>query len=200
MRVGRKGYITTPSALSEKLFGWEKHVWFVGIEDGILTLRAKERTLYDRDLSSLFHKLYRVDPAFRRFSAQRQDLFVVEYWWNGEIRHRIDGDLSRLSDIKIAQAQFEFDLVKLRDVLAQRQRNDRSSLRPASVARRLMSGVKLNSAVDALERLACPMCRGHLIMALPDRGLSCTACGICYPVIEGVPILVKGAESEGRCA
>ena len=69
MRVGHTGYITTPSVLSEKLFGWEKHVWFVSIEDGALILRAKERTLYDRDLSSLFHKLYAMDPAFPPISC-----------------------------------------------------------------------------------------------------------------------------------
>ncbi|MBI4240093.1 MAG: methyltransferase domain-containing protein [Candidatus Rokubacteria bacterium] len=62
-----------------------------------------------------------------------------------------------------------------------------------------------------LDLLACPACRGRLVMALPssppaDRGrrgddeiqngtLACTGCGAGYPVQEGVPCLLPGGDA-----
>ena len=41
---------------------------------------------------------------------------------------------------------------------------------------------------DLLAIMACPDCRG----ALEDRGeaLACTACGLHYPVHDGIPIML----------
>jgi uncharacterized protein YbaR (Trm112 family) len=41
---------------------------------------------------------------------------------------------------------------------------------------------------DLLAIMACPVCRG----ALEDRGeaLACTACGVLYPVRDGIPIML----------
>ena len=41
---------------------------------------------------------------------------------------------------------------------------------------------------DLLAIMACPVCRGELA----DRGesLACTACGLHYPVRDGIPIML----------
>ncbi len=39
-----------------------------------------------------------------------------------------------------------------------------------------------------LELLRCPACRGGL--AEGDHDLTCTACGLVYPVRDGVPVLL----------
>jgi uncharacterized protein YbaR (Trm112 family) len=39
-----------------------------------------------------------------------------------------------------------------------------------------------------LEIIVCPACRGAL-RALPDE-LACQACGLVYPVREGIPVLL----------
>lgn len=52
---------------------------------------------------------------------------------------------------------------------------------------------------DLLEILACPACRAEL----RDEGerLVCTACGLRYPVRDGIPILlVDEAERPGEVA
>jgi uncharacterized protein YbaR (Trm112 family) len=39
-----------------------------------------------------------------------------------------------------------------------------------------------------LDLLACPACSSTL-MVTPD-GLACTGCGVVYPVVDGIPILL----------
>ncbi len=41
---------------------------------------------------------------------------------------------------------------------------------------------------DLLAIMACPACHG----TLEERGaaLACTACGLCYPVRDGIPIML----------
>jgi hypothetical protein len=53
MRVTRRGYVMTPSPLVERLFGWQKQVWIVRMEDNRLVLQAKARPLYDWGLWQL---------------------------------------------------------------------------------------------------------------------------------------------------
>lgn len=39
-----------------------------------------------------------------------------------------------------------------------------------------------------LEQLACPACRGGLLLA--GAGLKCARCGRVYPVVDGIPVLI----------
>jgi hypothetical protein len=41
----------------------------------------------------------------------------------------------------------------------------------------------------ALSRLACPACHGDL--HLSDERLTCAACGRAYPIVDGIPVLIK---------
>lgn len=49
---------------------------------------------------------------------------------------------------------------------------------------------------DLLEVLACPKCRGAIapVVAPEDghevEGLACAACGVVYPVREGIPVML----------
>ncbi len=79
MRVSGRGYLTTPSTVAEKVFGWSKHLWFVSVHEGTLTLRPKDRPLCDPTLSRVFHSLHSRDASFRRFYRKNRDLFVVQY-------------------------------------------------------------------------------------------------------------------------
>lgn len=38
-----------------------------------------------------------------------------------------------------------------------------------------------------IELLACPKCRGELERQVEPEGFGCAACGLFYPVEEGVP-------------
>lgn len=49
---------------------------------------------------------------------------------------------------------------------------------------------------DLLEVLACPKCRGAIApVVAPENdseveGLACAACGVVYPVREGIPVML----------
>jgi uncharacterized protein YbaR (Trm112 family) len=193
MRAGRRGYITTPSSLSEKLSGWKKHVWFVSIDDGILKLEAKEKALYDRQLSRIFHRLYEQDRAFRCFYQKNCHLFVVEYHWEDHIRYHVEGDPALLQAIKVTQA--EFDLETTRAALAHRRRHGGIRQRAESLAHSLVSRNGIGRIDDIVTKLACPLCRGSLTITAP--AVHCVHCGARYPSIVGVPILVREAADHG---
>jgi uncharacterized protein YbaR (Trm112 family) len=50
---------------------------------------------------------------------------------------------------------------------------------------------------EIVNQLACPVCLGAL--RLDDAGLVCLDCGRCYPIVDGIPVLIAerafGAES-----
>lgn len=54
-----------------------------------------------------------------------------------------------------------------------------------------------------LEILVCPSCRGELVYRPEQDALDCLACGVRYPVRDGIPILLvdealplEGSESS----
>ncbi len=44
---------------------------------------------------------------------------------------------------------------------------------------------------ELLEILACPKCKGDLRVAAQEDGLLCESCGVVYPVVDGVPIMLE---------
>lgn len=187
-RASRKGYITTPSALAEKVFGWSKHVWFVSIDEGVLTLRPKKRALYDASLSRVFHSLHREDRSFRRFYAKNRHLFVVEYRWEGSLEYRIEGYPQNVSEIKTTEARFDLD--RLQSVLTAHRIGWSLRGQAASTLRWLVSDVKLRNPLDVIDRLSCPVCKGPLAHTQEAHRLKCSQCGSRYPIIEDVPVLL----------
>jgi uncharacterized protein YbaR (Trm112 family) len=191
MRVSHKGYITTPSALAEKIFGWSKHIWFVSVDDGILTLRPKQRTLYDASLSKVFHALHQRDKSFQRFYAKNRHLFVVEYYWEESITYQIEGNLEGVAQIKTTEAQFNPDTLRLALNACDRDRSLRG--RVINLLHRLVSRTTIDDPIDAIDRLACPTCKGTLISAEEKQELRCSKCLVRYPIIDGIPVLVREA-------
>lgn len=188
-RVSRRGYISTPSSVAEKLFGWDKHVWFVSKRAGRLHLLAKDRTLFDAELNRAFHTRFATSRAFQRFYRADSDLFVVQYLWDGALEYTVEGATAPLQEVKAAQA--EFDLASTTQVLAQLSRPANLRRRAATFARRLHSTQRMGAVAGLLDRLACPVCHGALV--LHGAGLRCGGCARGYPIVNGVPVLVAEA-------
>jgi uncharacterized protein YbaR (Trm112 family) len=55
-------------------------------------------------------------------------------------------------------------------------------------------GVSAGFDERILEQLACPVCRGGLLIA--GAGLKCSGCGRVYPVVDGIPVLI-GEQAAG---
>lgn len=81
VRVGKRGYIEVPSALSERIFGWNFHHWYCSMESGTLILRKKTS---GEQFKGFFHRLIAETIWFRRFFEKYEDEMYVHYEWNGK--------------------------------------------------------------------------------------------------------------------
>lgn len=45
-------------------------------------------------------------------------------------------------------------------------------------------------AKELLEILACPRCKGEIILEQDASGLVCPACRLKYPIREGIPVML----------
>lgn len=187
VRVARRGYITAPSTIAEKLFSWDKHVWFTAVRDQELRLVAKEKPIYDSDLSALFHSLHASDRQFQQFYRNHQELFVTEYHWEDSIHYSIEGEV--VEGLKQTQAMFDYSDTYTALTSAALSRGIRASLQ--RILRVLFSSHRANQALAYIDKLACPVC--HNILKCDDLRLLCEVCEIHYPVINHVPVLVQEA-------
>jgi len=101
-RVGRAGYLETPSAIGEHLFGWQKHRWALWLHDACLHVRPRAGR---RQFGRLFHQLMRVDPQMTALYYRYPDLFRVRHHWQGEVSFRMlssdDPDPIDLDDVEV---------------------------------------------------------------------------------------------------
>jgi uncharacterized protein len=47
-----------------------------------------------------------------------------------------------------------------------------------------------------LDRLACPVCMGHLRRG--GSNLQCEGCGRAYPIVDGIPVLIADVAVKPR--
>lgn len=45
-------------------------------------------------------------------------------------------------------------------------------------------------APELLQILACPKCKGSLLAVPGDAGLACRYCGLLYPILEDIPVML----------
>jgi SAM-dependent methyltransferase len=86
MRVGKAGYIGSPSEIAERMFHWSFHRWYVNLIDNTLVLHPKEPA---EPFGELFDYLYEYNPIYYFFQRSMPDLFWVEYEWHGTIPLRM---------------------------------------------------------------------------------------------------------------
>lgn len=92
VRVGRRGYIETPSRLSEKVFDFPYHRWIITKEKDFLVFQKK-----DLGHSSLKEKLFLLtqDPELIKFNVFNPSMFLLKSEWNGNIKFKINPLLSK---------------------------------------------------------------------------------------------------------
>ena len=48
---------------------------------------------------------------------------------------------------------------------------------------------------DLIEILACPKCKGKLVLKTDESGFTCGTCKLLYPVVDGIPnFLIEEAQ------
>lgn len=189
-RVGKRGYIQSPSEIAEKLFHWSFHRWYVNQIDGKLVLHPLEP---DDRFGDLFDYLYAYNPRFARFCRSMPALFYVDYEWEGaidfEIRDRSPLDLrDRATLRRLVRPQEDFRQALRGNVTSfVRDRVPRPLLRAAKRLSRRRHGTTRQFDLYAL--LACPVCTGDVTRAGDE--LTCRGCGRTYPIRSGLPHLLR---------
>lgn len=89
-RVGKAGYIEVPTALSERIFGWDFHLWYCTKEKGKLVLRKK---IEGEKFAGFFHRLIATNIWFRRFFESHESSFYLRYEWAGSISCRVENQV-----------------------------------------------------------------------------------------------------------
>lgn len=90
-RVGRAGYIETPSAVWEWLHPSRAyHRWYVLELNGELVLMLKPADHVHLPFGHLFELLNTYSPEYRLFIRRYADLFYVRHHWQGEVRYCIN--------------------------------------------------------------------------------------------------------------
>ena len=85
-RVGQRGYIETPSAIAEWMFGWPYHRWVL-VRDGE-TLRIARKKM-SSPAGPVFHHLYNNNLPFQLVFYSYLDLFNVSLEWDETIPYEI---------------------------------------------------------------------------------------------------------------
>ena len=48
----------------------------------------------------------------------------------------------------------------------------------------------MSLAPELLEILACPRCKGRLLLEPAATGLSCVKCRVTYPITDDIPVMI----------
>jgi len=194
MRVGKAGYIEVPSAISERVFGWDFHHWYSALHDGVLTLTPKKE---GERFNGFFHRLIARALWFRRCFEEDEGKWYVRLEWEKKIPMRVrlrpmSHDEMNVLDEKawklLAQAKPEV----LKDLVFGIRFFIRRVIRKS---RKLVRSVLwwLNKRTDLFKLIICPRCHGNLL--LRQGKMECKKCKIVYAIDGVIPILLSSCET-----
>lgn len=164
MRVGRAGYIETPSVLMEKFCALDFHRSTVDLQDGSLVIRAKSAGRKPGILPEEIRKSSHWESVVDR----HRDKFIVSYFWDGKISYRVEGEFPPAEGLS---------------------RESFSRLPRRSLRRRMRWWVtrfirfftaRPDFKMDGI--LVCPAC-GGAVKTEKDK-ISCLKCNAVYPILN----------------
>lgn len=198
MRVGKAGYIEVPSALSERLFGWNFHHWYCTARGRTLVMIPKTE---GERFGGFFHHLIEHNIWFRRLFEEHESEWYVRFEWTNRIKHVISRQKMSLRllntiDRKIwkrmgeARPIFVDDLLfycrwMMRRLIKKIKKEFRLSLWHV---RTLLDTYGIVSQLTG--RLICVSCGSSLSVNKESNMLVCTSCKKIYPVRGCIPIML----------
>lgn len=202
-RVARAGYIEVPSALSERVFGWDFHLWYCSLKKGRLIL--KKKTEGER-FGGFFHRLIANQIWFRRFFEEHEQKFYVKYEWNNKVKlsvyHTVPSKkfLDNLDEEAwklLAQAKSDFSKDGTFYFSWMKRRVERKIKK---ILRKILWTFKRRIRVYAIiERFlplfSCPVCSSdHFFKA--RKSLICDNCRATFPLTGVIPIMLTPVEQK----
>ena len=163
-RVGRAGYIETPSALMEKLCGWSFHKLLIEKKEGALFIKAKPA---GENFGILPQEILK-GPDWDEFVEKNKKSLIVSYFWKEIIRYSTE----RVFKENIKEEPESFSVLPVRSA------GRRLRWRLTKFIRLFISRPKFK--IDDL--LVCPKC--HKGLEVKAENTFCSFCNIPYSVLE----------------
>lgn len=195
MRVGKAGFIEVPSAISERVFGWNFHHWYCDIRDGALTFLPKTE---GEQFGGFFHRLIAHTLWFRRCFEKYEREWYTRLEWAGNIPIRVrkspmSKNEKHALDVKAWELLSKAKPEILKDLVFGIQFLFRRIIRKTRKMTRMVAW-RLSKRSDWFKLIICPQCHGVLS---GRRGkLVCGGCKTDYPIDGVVPILLLPEERK----
>lgn len=194
-RVGKAGYIEVPSDLSERIFGWNFHLWYCKLTSGKLMLRKKTE---GERFGGFFHRLIAQQIWFRRFFEEHEDKFYIKYEWKDQVELSVDHRVTEKTYLK----KLDDDAWKLLQQVKPDTLSDytfyvlwmrrRVVKKLKKILRRIRWKLKVKPIIPLL---VCPMCKSGSFINSKDV-LVCDHCHQSFPLIGSIPIMLSPAERK----
>ncbi len=201
-RVGKAGYIEVPSAISERVFGWNFHHWYCEMVDGVLTFIPKKE---GEQHGGYFHRLIARNIWFRRFFEQHEHMWYTRLEWHGKIPILVErnpmspadkGKLDAVAWDLLHQAKKEeiIDAVfAIRFLVRRIIRKIRKIIRKFGW---LMATITMDkNIISSLAQLCvCPQCHGNV--GRKEKKWTCIKCKAVYTIDGLIPVLLLPEERK----
>lgn len=190
VRIGRRGYIETPSKTYEKLYGWDFHHWYVSVDNGVLVLQRKEAAIFDEELHDWFLARLQNREVGRFVMDNLEELgLITTLVWNGDIPYRIE-DTSGTPVPGISGAS---------QLAAHAENSMTTSQRLKGAAAARIRRASEHKVAAVLAELRCPRCGNAVEHRLDSR--VCPSCNVLYPISGlihvAIPELARPHDADG---
>ncbi len=173
-RVGKAGYIETPSAFFERLCHYPMHRLEIENKNNELLIYKKTGQIEDKYLSRLFLE---VSAIFSEWVSSHPFNFHVRYYWNKDI-----GGIK----YKILNPGYKFDWnapLPQKELIPPKSCKNKIRTFIIFLLRDFLSQNKRNERLDLLDYLKCLKCGGKKL----ERGESdvhCVRCDYSYKIVD----------------
>lgn len=197
MRVGKKGYIETPSMIWEILHPSRKyHRWMVLQVDGALCIFTKDQLCYDSVLGTLFELIADNYLEYQLFMKVLHKLFFVEYEWDSKIDFKVNPDnkysksffenpwgrrgFLKFCDKRTIGKQILSLIINLLDGFKIKFLN-----KPEEMWFTLLKDIRIRRKnIDLNSILACPKCKGDV--EISQNEIKCPTCKLTFKRKNGI--------------
>jgi SAM-dependent methyltransferase len=181
-RVGRRGYIETPSAEWERLAGFPFHRWMVSRRSETLVFERKQEPIQDPRMQEWFESLQNALRIGRYVWWRRRKAGVfTSFLWENSVNVEVE-------DHPVSDELFEHATLEPDADGSIAERNVSSFGALLALYGRYLRRHSQPAWSEVRNLLRCPNCSGQL--SDEASALHCGGCGAAFPVREGIPWLV----------
>lgn len=184
-RIASAGLIITPSHLWEIMGGSASHLWLISIKSNKLI--CKRKTKNDMSLNSLIPEIIRNSRKYEELFYFFYEDFFIEHYWEDKIETEIVYDEGH--DIYNFHEDKKMEITDhnlYKQFLGSNSISRKVKIVMFESLRRFMGGQNIN----LFSIIACPQCKKGFSEKYSSR-LICEKCKVEYPIMHGIPILLK---------